>query len=209
MNEIDDRFYSVLAGYEQRRQREHMLTGPDRALVDDDGHDQRMRAIGPEAGQLLSLLAQSLKTPRILELGTSFGYSGLWLAHGARASDGRVVSIELDAHKSNYAREQAQAAGLSDWIEHRIGDAVAMIADLKGEFDMVFVDLWKDLYLPCLEAFAPKLAPGAIIVADNMIRPGSDGIRAYAKRIRAMPNMMSVLLPIGTGMEISRNLPED
>ncbi len=203
MMEMDSRLQSVFDLY-QRRRDEERARGHGAPMVDEEGREQRMLAIGSQAGTLLNILARSLQAPRILELGTSFGYSGLWLADGARASGGHVVSIEVAEHKSRYARERAQEAGLSEWIDHRIGDAVGMIAELEGPFDLVFVDLWKDLYLPCLEAFAPKLAPGAIVIADNMIRPGSDGIKAYADRIRDMDGMTSVLLPVGSGMEVSR-----
>lgn len=170
----------------------------------DGGHDQRMRAIGPEAGQLLNILARSLTTPVILELGTSFGYSGIWLAEAARASGGRLVTMELHGYKSQYAQEMAAKAGLADWIDFQVGDALQLIAALPGKVDFVFVDLWKDLYVPCLEAFFPKLNPGAIIVADNMLRPGTEDVLAYGRAIRAKPGIRSVLLPVGTGMEVSR-----
>lgn len=131
-----------------------------------------MRSIGPETGQLLNILAKSLKNPTILELGTSFGYSGIWLAEAARVADGKLITMELHDYKSAYAQKMAQQAGLANWIDFRVGDAVQMIDEMDEKVDFVFVDLWKDLYVPCLKAFYPRLNPGAIIVADNMIRPG-------------------------------------
>ena len=135
----------------------------------DGGHDQRMRAIGPDTGQLMNILVRSLPSPTILELGTSFGYSGIWLAEAARATGGKLITMELHGYKSAYAREMAEKAGLAEWIDFRVGDAVSMIEDLTEKVDFVFVDLWKDLYIPGLEAFYLQLNPGAIIVADNMI----------------------------------------
>jgi len=79
-----------------------------------------------------------------------------------------------------------------------------VIGELPAGFDFVLVDLWKDLYLPCLEAFFPKLNPGAIVVADNMTRPGGENVMRYARAIRALPGMTSILLPVGSGIEISR-----
>jgi predicted O-methyltransferase YrrM len=70
--------------------------------------------------------------------------------------------------------------------------------------DSVLLDLWKDLYLPCLEAFYPKLNPGAIIVADNMLRPGGDDLKRYGEAVRARPGISTVLLPVGSGLEVSR-----
>ncbi len=173
----------------------------------DGGNDRRLRAVGPETGQLLNILARSLKAPTILEIGTSFGYSGIWLADAARASGGRVITMELHAYKAEYAKEMAAKANLADYIDFRIGDAFSLIADLET-IDFVLLDLWKDLYVPCLEAFYPKLNAGAIIVTDNMLRPGDDHIAHYGRTVRAKPGITSVLLPVGAGIEVSRFQPD-
>ncbi|MBB5662886.1 O-methyltransferase [Rhizobium leguminosarum] len=170
----------------------------------DGGQDQRLRAVGPETGQFINILTRSLKAPTILELGTSFGYSGIWLAEAARATGGRLITIEMHDYKSAYARDMAVKAGLADHVEFKVGDAVQMIGALSEGIDFVLVDLWKDLYLPCLKAFYPKLNPGAIIVADNMLRPGGEDVRRYGEAIRANPGISSVLLPVGSGLEVSR-----
>ena len=81
-------------------------------------------------------------------------------------------------------------------------------AELKeAGIDFVLLDLWKDLYSPCLDAFYPRLNAGAIIVADNMLRPGGELMQRYADAVRAKPGMSSVLLPVGTGIEVSRFRP--
>ncbi|MBB4167321.1 DUF1442 domain-containing protein [Rhizobium sp. BK538] len=170
----------------------------------DGGQDMRLRAVGRETGQFINILAKSLKQPVMLELGTSFGYSGIWLAEAARAAGGKLITMELHEYKSTHAKEMATRAGLADWIDFRIGDAVQLIGELMDGIDFVLVDLWKDLYLPCLEAFYPKLNPGAIVVADNMLRPGDENVRQYGKAIRAKPGITSVLLPVGSGIEVSR-----
>jgi predicted O-methyltransferase YrrM len=169
-----------------------------------DGRDRLLRAVGPDTGRLINILARSLQRPKILEIGTSFGYSGIWLAEAARASGGRVVTLELHDYKSAFAQDMATKAGLADYIDFKIGDAVEIIETLPSGFDFVLLDLWKDLYVPCLEVFYPKLNPGAIIVADNMIRPGNEDIKHYAGVVRAKPDIASVLLPVGSGIEISR-----
>lgn len=201
---MDDKIQAVLTLYHERMQQERSQSRVEAPGGRDGGHDQRMRSIGPETGQLLNILAKSLKSPTILELGTSFGYSGIWLAEAARAAGGKLITMELHEYKSAYAQQMAQQAGLADWIDFRVGDAVQMIDDLSGKVDFVFVDLWKDLYVPCLKAFYPRLNPGAIIVADNMIRPGTEDVKRYGQTIRALPGISSVLLPVGTGIEVSR-----
>jgi predicted O-methyltransferase YrrM len=88
-------------------------------------------------------------------------------------------------------------------VELQCGNAVELIPALEPEVDLVLIDLWKDLYVPCLERIVPKLAAGAILVADNMLQPRDDA-RAYRRAVRALPGVNSVLLPIGSGLEVSR-----
>jgi predicted O-methyltransferase YrrM len=201
---MDDKITAVLDAYHERMREER--SGPREAPPGSrgGGQDRRMRAIGPETGQLLNILVKSLQAPNILELGTSFGYSGIWLGEAARATGGRLTTMELHDYKSAHAREMATKAGLAGYIDFKVGDAVQMTAALPFGLDFVFLDLWKDLYVPCLEAFYTKLNPGAIIVADNMLRPGGEDVMRYGRAIRAKSGITSVLLPVGTGLEISR-----
>ena len=202
---MDAKVSAVLDAYHERMCKEREGTfrgGPPRG--GGDFRDQALLAVGHDAGQLINLLARSMEAPRILEIGTSFGYSGIWLAEAARASKGHVTTLEMLEHKSTYAREMAGKAGLGDYIDFKIGDALDLINEMPGPWDFVLLDLWKDLYVPSLEAFYPKLRSGAIIVADNMIRPGGPEVGKYGKAVRAKPKMTSILLPVGQGLEISR-----
>jgi predicted O-methyltransferase YrrM len=201
---MDDRVGQVLAEYELLIQAER---DGSPSPISGGQRDTRIRAIPSETGRFLNILARSLDAPLMLELGTSYGYSGIWLGEAARATGGRLITMEMEGYKSDYAREMAEKAGLGDHIEHRVGDALEMIAELPDGLDFVFVDLWKDLYAPCLDAFYPKLNAGAIIVADNMLRPGGAGVQRYAEAIRTKPRLESVLLPIGSGLEVTRVLP--
>lgn len=204
---VDARVVDVLEEYHRRIEAER----PRMRRAAEDGTfgqiiDELLLPVGPESGRLIHILVKSLKAPNILELGTSYGYSGIWLADAARATGGRLTTMELSPAKSEYARQMSAKAGLADFVEFRVGDAVQMIADLPFGIDFVLVDLWKSLYVPCLEAFYPKLNPGAIIVSDNMIEPAGErpAVMAYQKKIRAMPKMTSILVPVGSGLEISR-----
>lgn len=197
---MDEKVEAVLELYHARMRAEEAAP----ANAPADGRDARLLAVGPDTGRLINILARSLEKPAILELGTSYGYSGIWLAEAAHATGGRVMTMELQDYKAAYARDMAEKAGLADHIEFRVGDAVKMIGEIEGGLDFVLVDLWKDLYVPCLEAFYPKLNSGAIIVADNMIFASGEGTRQYASAIRAKPGMTSVLLPVGSGIEVSR-----
>jgi len=208
---MDARVQAVLDAYHARmraEEKERVAPGqPGWTPRDPDWRDRSLLAVGPETGRLINIVARRLEAPVMLELGTSYGYSGIWLGDAARANGGRLITVELQDYKSTYARERATEAGLADHIDFRVGDAVATIEALSPGIDFVLVDLWKDLYVPCLEAFYPKLNPGAIVVADNMLRPGGEEVKAYGRAIRAKPGMTSVLLPVGTGIEISRYEP--
>ncbi|MFY0635926.1 MAG: DUF1442 domain-containing protein [Vannielia sp.] len=165
--------------------------------------DQRLLAVGPETGQLLNILARSLEAPTILEIGTSYGYSGIWLGAAAQATGGRLITMEISPEKSDHAAEMARRAGLAEHVEFRVGDAVEMIAAMEERVDFVLLDLWKDLYVPCLEAFVPRLNAGAIVVADN-VRPERELLAHYVRAVRSVPGMASVTLPVGSGLEVSR-----
>lgn len=204
---MDQKIEAVLEIYHELIREEHSKPREMPPGGRDGGQDRRLRAVGPETGRLLNILAKSLKAPIILELGTSFGYSGIWLAEAARASGGKLISMELHAYKTEFAREMAEKAGLAEHIDFQIGDAVEMIKALPSGVDFVLVDLWKDLYIPCLEAFHPKLNAGAIIVADNMFMPGNEDVKRYGEAVRAKPGITSILLPVGSGIEVSRYDP--
>lgn len=205
---MDDKISAVLDTY-HARMREEAATRherrPDETI--EQWRNRHLLAVGPDTGRLINILARSLDSPTILELGTSYGYSGIWLADAARATGGKLITMELHDYKAAHARDMAEQAGLADHVEFRVGDAVAMIGELADGIDFVLVDLWKDLYVPCLDAFYPKLNPGAIVVADNMIRPATDEVRRYGEAIRARAGIASVLLPVGAGIEVSRYGP--
>ena len=157
-------------------------------------------------GALLNLLIKEAGARRILEVGSSFGYSTIWLAAAARAVHGKVISLELKAAKTEYATAQLTRAGLADFVEFRVGDALTTLAELPGPFDLVLIDLWKNLYVPVFELLHPKLAPGALVIADNMIEPASarPHAQAYRHAVHCARDMSSVLLPVGNGIELSR-----
>jgi len=203
---IDAAVWRVLEEYEARAEREEQLWNTLKEEELRRRLDEFLLPVGRAAGMLMNLIVKGAKARRILEVGSSYGYSTIWLAEAARAIDGRVISLELRSAKTEYARAQLERAQLERCVEFRVGDALASLAQLAGPFDFVLLDLWKDMYVPVFELLYPKLAAGAVIVADNMLHP--EGARAHAlayrERVRAAPEMSSVLLAVGNGLEISR-----
>jgi predicted O-methyltransferase YrrM len=197
---------AVLAEYEARAEREEALWESLAPQEAEQRIDEMLLPVGRATGTLLNLLAREACARRILEVGSSFGYSTIWLAEAARAVHGKVISLELKAVKTEYATAQLARAGLADFVEFRVGDALASLAALPGPFDLVLIDLWKDLYVPVFELLHPKLAPGALVIADNMIEPSSarPHAQAYRHAVHVARDMSSVLLPVGNGIELSR-----
>jgi len=195
----------ILAEYERRSAEEARLMHADPA---EFGRrvDEFLISVGPETGRMLHLLATGANAKCILELGASYGYSTIWLADAARATGGKVHSLELSQRKIDHAREQLVRAGLVEFVEFHVGSALDTLPRLAGPFDFVLLDLWKDLYRPCFELFHPKLAPGALVAADNMLFPPNTRAHAmdYQALVRTRPDMDSLLLPIGSGVELSR-----
>jgi predicted O-methyltransferase YrrM len=200
---MEDAVAAVFALYDQRIAAEAELWRNPRSGM---GRDDFLLAVGPATGALINTLAKGAGAKAILEIGTSYGYSTLWLAEAARATDGRVTTLDVAAHKQAYAREMLEKAGLADVVDFRTGDARELIPTLDDGLDFVLLDCWKDIYVPCLELFHPKLAPGAVVVADNMIFPpdAHPEAIAYRRAVRATPDMASVLLSVGSGLELSR-----
>jgi predicted O-methyltransferase YrrM len=199
-------FRAVIEEYEARAAHEDTLWSTMTPEEAGRRRDEMLLPVGRAAGVLMNLLIREAAAKRILEVGSSYGYSTLWLADAARACAGKVTSLELAAPKTEYARERLGRAGLAGFVEFRVGDALASLRSLPGPFDFVLIDLWKDLYLPVFELLYPKLAQGAIVVADNMLQPESARVhaRAYRDRVGAAPEMTSVLLEVGNGLEVSR-----
>jgi predicted O-methyltransferase YrrM len=201
---MDAAFDRVLSRYSARLEEEmRMMTTESERLALD--RDQLLLPVGEEAGRFLHALIVARGATRILELGTSYGYSTLFLADAARQTGGKVVSMDVAADKQEYARRELEEAGLDGFVEFRTGDAIQLLNEAEGPFEFVLLDIWKNLYIPCFEAFRPNLADNAIVAADNMIMPptAKAAAEAYRQVVREADEFQTILLPIGSGIELS------
>ena len=204
MNFTDPKVAAVFAEYEARN-------AAEQARMQEMGpaafasRDELLLPVGAEVGAFLHALILARKPRRILELGTSYGYSTVVMADAARTVGAALITMELADYKQAYAREQLQKAGLADVVQFRCGDAVAMIEADPGPFDFILLDIWKELYTPCFDAAYPKLSEEAIIASDNMITPemARPDVRVYREAVRAKADLQTVLLPIGQGIELT------
>lgn len=201
---MDAKLQALLTRYHARIAEENRLAKSDPAGF-SRRRDEYLLAVGPEVGWLMHALIIGRGAKRILELGTSYGYSTAFLADAARQTGGRVYTLDVAANKQQYARTQLEEAGLLPQVEWLLGDATQLLKTLEGPFDFVLLDLWKNLYVPCLDLFYGKLAQHAVIVADNMLFPEAAraDAEAYRAAVKVKGNLQSVLLPIGNGIELS------
>jgi predicted O-methyltransferase YrrM len=158
--------------------------------------------ISADGGTLLYALVRASRPQTVVEFGTSFGISTIYLAAAVTDNGtGRVVGTELSARKVAAARANLLAAGVAEPVTILAGDAQQTLADVPGPIGIVLLDGWKDLYLPVLHLLEPKLAPGALVVADDI---SFESVAAYLDYVRHPANgYATVAFPVEDGMEIS------
>jgi len=128
----------------------------------------KMVALEPIKAEFCHMLCRALRATRVVEVGTSFGVSTLYLADAVRANGGgTVIATEYEPAKAAAARETFAAAGLADLIDLREGDLRETLKVIEGPVDFVLMDIWTEMALPALELIAPHLRRGAVVVADN------------------------------------------
>jgi predicted O-methyltransferase YrrM len=203
---MDEKVEAVLTHYDQRAAKENALM---QALSQEEVMqrvDEFLISIGRNTGTILNVIVNSLRAPTILELGTSYGHSTVYFAEAARAKGGKVISIDISADKQRYAREQLRMADLDAFVTFITGDALEIVASLPGPLDFVLIDLWKDLYISCFDLVYSKLSDGAYVAADNILEPEffRAEMRAYRLHVRSRVGIESILLPVGSGIELSR-----
>jgi caffeoyl-CoA O-methyltransferase len=168
--------------------------------------------VGLLEGQFLGVLVRQLRAKRILELGTFTGYSSISMAL-ALEPDGRIITCDVNEETTGIARRYAEEAGVLDRIEYRTAPGLDSIAQLEGEFDLIFIDADKPNYLNYYEATLPKLARTGLLVLDNTLWSGrvadpddnddnTRAIRELNDRIVDDPRVNNVLLTVRDGMNL-------
>jgi predicted O-methyltransferase YrrM len=160
---------------------------------------QRMLNITPDTGEFLLVLVRAMKARRSLEIGTSNGYSTLWLAHAVEPLKGKVTTLEIAPHKAEMARANFERAGLAAYIDLQLGNA----GDLMGRqapasFDFIFLDTSREQYVPWWPTVDSILAPGGLIVADNAVSHAGE-MEAFMQLVRRAPGFRTSLVPVGNG----------
>jgi predicted O-methyltransferase YrrM len=165
---------------------------------DTDVHAGRMLNITPDTGEFLAVLVKATRAHRILEVGTSNGYSTLWLADAA-GPDGAVTTLELDPGKIVMARANFDRAGLGQRIKLLEGDAGMALARLfDTSYDLVFLDSRRSDYVDWWPDVKRVLRPGGLLVVDNATSHAHE-MAEFTALVRADPHFTASLVPVGKG----------
>lgn len=132
-----------------------------------EADQERIPIVGPVVGELLFILARAMGARQILELGTATGYSAIYLAQAVAPMAGEVTTLEVDPGMAQRAEDNIAKAGLSDRVKVKIGDALTLMATLNVSFDLIFMDIDKEGYLPSLAGCHRLLRLGGLLVVDN------------------------------------------
>jgi predicted O-methyltransferase YrrM len=178
-------------------------------------HYKRMRhvymAVGPEFGRLLYTLVRSLRAKTVVEFGTSFGVSTIYLASAIRDNgEGKVITTEFQPEKAERAKRNLAAAGLDAWVEFRVGDVRETLkAEFPSDIDLLFLDGAKALYLDVLKLLEPRLRPGSLIASDNTDKVELEDFLKYIRTAQNGYISSAILTPErqhATGHEITIRL---
>lgn len=178
---------------------------------------RRIPIVGPAVGRLLAQYVRLTGARRIFELGSAIGYSTLWLAEAA-GPDGHVFYTDGSEANAREARGYFEEAGLSSRITVLTGDALTMLEQTAGEFDLIFNDVDKEGYPAVFERALPRLRTGGLFITDNVLwggrlrLPASEddaetaAIRAFNAALYASPDVESVIVPLRDGVAVARKI---
>lgn len=173
--------------------------------TDDTPAFDRLRQITPDTGRFLALMAASAPPGRYVEIGTSGGYSGLWIALACRELGRRLVTHEISEEKAALARETFRRAGVGDLVDLVVGDAREHLPGYR-DIGFCFLDAEKDIYADCYEAVVPAMVPGGLLVADNLISHEAE-LAPMRDAALADERVDALVVPIGRGELLCRKRP--
>jgi predicted O-methyltransferase YrrM len=170
----------------------------------DDGTPRldRLRQIPPETGRFVAMLAAAAPPGAVVEIGTSAGYSTLWLALACRETGRKVTTFEILPEKAALARETFRTAGVEDVVELVQGDALAHL-ERFSDIGFCFLDAEKEVYGPCYDLVVPRMVHGGLLVADNAINH-YETLAPMIGRSLADERMDALVVPIGKGELVCR-----
>lgn len=195
-------FHTIPEPMQQRMRFLERIDGQDR----QDGTLQadRLRQIPPVTGRFLALLAASTPPGKIIEVGTSAGYSTMWLSLACRATGSKITTFEVLDHKSALAAETFALAEIDDIVQAVEGDARDYLSDM-ADIAFCFLDAEKDIYQDCYDLAVPNMVSGGLFLADNVISH-SRSLEPLVRHAAADERVDAVVVPIGKGLLFCRKI---
>ncbi|KKW78991.1 methyltransferase [Acinetobacter sp. AG1] len=161
---------------------------------------RRYRNIEAESAKLLGMLVRTQQSKQILEIGTSTGYSTLWLAEAAKSVEGKVQTLEINAFRSAQAKKYAEEFGLENFIDFWVGDASDYLAQATESYDLILLDAERGCYVSYWNDLKRLLQfSGNTLIVDNVISHAAE-VKDFLELIKADENYMSTILPVGAGL---------
>ena len=172
-------------------------------LADIRRADAGQLAVSEEDGRFLRLLVASSRTRNALEIGAASGYSAIWIGLGLRETGGKLVTVEYDQKRAKEAAANIRKAGLEDVVRVVPGDAFKEIPKLEGTLDFVFLDAWKPDYKKFFELVYPRLAPGGLFLAHNVVNKRAE-MTDFLTTIERHPQLWTTIVsPSAEGVSVS------
>jgi predicted O-methyltransferase YrrM len=160
---------------------------------------ERLRNVEPDTARLLAVLVRATGARRVLELGTSNGYSTLWLADAARSVGGRIVSVDLAAARTAEAKEHLERVQLEEQVELRTGDAaLALSGSGDASWEMIFLDAERPAYAGYWPDLLRVLVPGGLLVVDNVLSHAGE-LNEFRELVSGEPGVTEAVVPTGAG----------
>jgi len=182
---------------------------------DEIPSEKRLNCISKNIGTFYNIMLKSINAKKILEIGMSVGYSGLWFADAiiSNTQNGQIITIDREQFKIDSATRNFEEAGVSSLIKIREGEARKILREIKEEFgenyfDFIFIDADKESYIEYFDLCLPLVRKGGIIGADNILFPErfNEMMVDYLSHVRNNPNVQSVTVPIDNGEEVTIKL---
>ena len=171
--------------------------------------DEELLAVSEEDGRFLRLMVVSSGATRALEIGGASGYSAIWIGMGLRRTGGRLTTIEYDPARARELAANIKRAELADIVTVIAGDAFAEVPKLSGDFDFVFLDAWKRDYKRFFDLVFPRMAPGGLFLAHNVVNK-QDEMKDFLAAIQNNPAAMTTIVtPSGEGMSVTYKVQKE
>jgi predicted O-methyltransferase YrrM len=165
--------------------------------------DKGMLAVSEEDGRFLRLMVAASGAKNALEIGGASGYSAIWIGLGLRETGGRLVTLEYDPKRAQELAANIKRAGFDDIVRTVAGDALKEVPKVQGPIDFVFIDAWKPDYKKYLDMVYPKLAPGGLIIAHNVVNKRAEML-PFLQAIEGKADLLTTIVsPSGEGVSVS------